>query len=297
MAYLNVNNLKTLVAIGILDKRKKFVCKATGFLVGFIARNSKDPSKRTYYFFLVTNRHVFEGKEQVYLRMNKIGGGAEVFRQPLSFPGGDTRWLTHRNKKVDIAMMAISPQVLQKHKLDFTLFNQEMFAYYRDFEKIGIEVGDEVYVLGFPMGIAGELQNYPYVKWGIISRTDSELVKETKAFLVDSSIFPGNSGGPVVLRPALGSLQGTKSVSQIYLLGVVSRYLPYEERLYTIQTTPPSVVSLERENSGLSYAVPMDFVRQIFNNWKKRRKKLEKAQKQKREIKREVEETREKGGE
>lgn len=51
MALLNKNNLKTLVAIGTLDQRKKFVCNATGFLVGFIAKNSKKLEKRAYHIF------------------------------------------------------------------------------------------------------------------------------------------------------------------------------------------------------------------------------------------------------
>lgn len=279
MAQLNINNLKTLIAIGDMDK-KKFICEATGFLIGFVAKKSGDLTKRTYYVYLVTNRHVFEDKKNVYFRMNKLDGGAAVFKQPLHYSNGEPRWLAHGYEEVDIAMMAIKTRVLQDRKLEFTIFNEEMSAFYRNFKDIGIEVGDEVYVLGFPMGIAGELQNYPYVKWGVISRIDKELVRKTKTFLIDSSIFPGNSGSPVVLKPTKASLQGTKAVSQIYLLGVVSKYLPYVEKLYTLQTKPPSVVSLERENSGLSYVVPMDYVRQIFRQWKAKKKKLEKAQKQ-----------------
>lgn len=288
MALLNINNLKTLVAIGELDKRKRFICQATGFLIGFISHNSKDPVKRSYNLFLVTNRHVFENKEGVYLRFNKISGGAEIFAQSLFFTDKEPRWLAHRNKGVDIALLNVNPQVLQQHKVDFAIFIEEMFAYYRNFRKIGIEAGDEVYILGFPMGIAGELQNYPYVKYGIISRMDEEIMKDKRAYLIDSSIFPGNSGSPVVLKPTITFLTGTSAVSQIYLLGLVSQYLPYEERLYTHQTNPPSVVSLERENSGLSYVVPMDFISQIYKNWISQRKQLERAQKQVETVQQEV---------
>lgn len=70
MALLNVNQLKVLVAIGQTN-RNKFVCNATGFLIGFIARNSKDAAKRLYSIFLITNRHVFEGVDAIDLRMNK----------------------------------------------------------------------------------------------------------------------------------------------------------------------------------------------------------------------------------
>jgi len=288
MALLNINNLKTLVAIGDINKRKKFICHATGFIVGFIAQNSKDPIKRSYYLFLITNRHVFEERNYVYLRFNKKDGNTEIFQQGLFFPNKEPRWLSHRNTNVDLAILNVSPKILGERNVDFSVFTEEMFAYYKNFKKIGIEVGDEVYVLGFPLGLAGKVQNFPSVKSGIISRLDKEVIKKNKSFWIDSSIFPGSSGSPVILKPTIHSLRGTPAISQVYLLGVVSGHIPYEERLYSLQTKPPSVVSLERENSGLSFVVPMDFARQIFRNWKLEKKKLEKAQKQLQQGQKEV---------
>jgi len=285
MALLNPISLKSLVAIGELDKRKKFSCFATGFLLGFIAKDSKYPEKRTYWVFLVTNKHVFEDREFVDLRFNRKDGKTEIFRQPLFFENTrEKRWLAHRNKLVDLALLNVSPKILEAHQIDYFFFNQEIFAHYKDFRKIGIEIGDSVYVLGFPLGLAGKAQNFPCAKWGAISRIDKEVMKKDKSFWIDSAIFPGNSGGPVLLRPSIHSLTGTPVVSQIYLLGVIRGYIPYIEELYTHQTKPPLPVSLERENSGLSFVIPMDFVRQIFRNWREERKKLEKALKQTQEI-------------
>ncbi|KKS24075.1 MAG: hypothetical protein A2736_02955 [Candidatus Yanofskybacteria bacterium RIFCSPHIGHO2_01_FULL_41_27] len=277
MALLNTNFLKSLVAIGI-EEKKKFSCLATGFLIGFIAKDSKNPAKKQYWIFLVTNRHVFEKRDFVDLRFNTKSEKPKIFRQGLFFPNNEPRWLAHKNKKIDLALLNVSPQILEENSVDFIFLSQEIFAYQRDFSKIGIEIGDAVYVLGFPLGISGNVQNFACVKWGIISRIDKEIVKETKAFLLDSSIFPGNSGGPVIYRPTITRLNNTPAVGQPYLLGVVSGYLPYEEKLFTHQTNPPSVVSLSRENSGLSFVVPMDFVRQILNRWISENKKLEKAQ-------------------
>ena len=280
MALLNPQNFRKLVAIGLRDRKKIFCCHATGFLIGFISKNSKDVTKRRYYIFLATNRHVFEDKKYVELRLNTIDGKTKIFEQGLIFSNGENRWLAHRNKKIDLALLNVSPQVLQEHKVIYGFFPQETFAYYRNFQKIGIAAGDDLYVLGFPMGIAGEIQNCACVKMGIISRIDQEIMRESKAFLIDSSIFPGNSGSPVIFKPTMTSLEGTKAINQAYLLGIVSRYLPYEEQLYTHQTNPPTVVSLERENSGLSFVVPVDFAHQIFNHWIVTKKQLEKAQKQ-----------------
>lgn len=278
MALLSPPHLKTVVAIGVLGKRKRFVCTATGFLIGFLAKNSKDPTKRTYYIFLLTNRHVFEGKDGVHLRFNMRNGKSEVVPQALTFPNKELRWLAHPNKKVDLALLNVNSQVLTEHSIDYIFFNEEIFAYQRNFDRIGITVGDDVFALGFPMGFAGVSQNFPYAKIGIISRFDRELLRSQKAFLIDSSIFPGNSGGPVILKPTNTALAETKAVSLPYLIGAIVGYLSYKEELWTHQTNPPSVVSLEREHSGLSFVVPMDYVKQIFNRWIKAKKRLEKAQ-------------------
>lgn len=281
MALLHPLHLKTVIAIGTLNKRQKFVCNATGFLVGFLAKNSKDPTKRRYHIFILTNRHVFDGKDGVHLRFNTRDGKSEIVAQSLSFPSRALRWLAHPNKKVDLALLNVNPQVLIDRSIDYVFFNEEIFAFQRNFSRMGIAVGDETYILGFPMGFAGSVQNFPYAKAGIVSRFDQELLRKHKAFLVDSSIFPGNSGGPVILKPATMAFRDTKVVSSPRLLGVVSRYLPYEEELWSHQTNPHTVVSLEREHSGLSFVVPMDYVKQIFNRWIRAKKRLEKAQEQK----------------
>lgn len=278
MALLNVDFLRTLVAIGT-ENKNKFTCLASSFLVGFIAKNSKNPSKKRYWIFLVTNRHVFENRDFVDLRFNTKNGSLKTFRQGLFFPNKSTRWLAHKNKMVDLALLNVSPEILDQSSIDYNFFEEETFAYHRNFKKIGIEMGDAVYVLGFPLGISGKVQNFGCAKWGIISRADKEIIRDTKSFLIDSSIFPGNSGGPVICRPTITRIGNTTAVTQPYLLGVISGYLPYEEKLYTHQTIPPTIANFSRENSGLSFVVPMDFAHHIFNRWIVEKKKFEKAQK------------------
>ncbi len=117
------------------------------------------------------------------------------------------------------------------------------------------------------------------VKGGLVSRFDKEIILNKKAFIIDSSIFPGNSGGPVLLRPTMAASEGTKAIGKSYLLGVVNGYLPYSENLYTHQTKPPTIVSTTRENSGLSFCVPMDNVKEIYGAWLDAKKPIDKPQK------------------
>jgi len=277
VALLNRTRLNALASVEEKELRS-FRSIASGFLVGFLSHTSKIPEKRRYRIFLVTNRHVFEGKDEVFLRFNKRGGGTTRFAVNLVV-SGQPIWLAHRSKKVDLAMLTVNPKTLDRHNVDWVFFNEEMFAYQRSFQKIGIELGDAVFVLGFPLGLSGRLQNFPIVRQGVISRCDKEILSSEKAFIVDASIFPGNSGGPVLLKPELSSLGGTQAVNTAYLLGVVAGYLPYKEILYSHQTTLPSYAGVSVENSDLGYVVPMDYVRQIYRNWVKTKKKLAAAHK------------------
>ena len=118
MALLNTNFLKSLVAIGI-EEKKKFSCLATGFLIGFIAKDSKNPAKKQYWIFLVTNRHVFEKRDFVDLRFNTKSEKPKIFRQGLFFPNNEPRWLAHKNKKIDLALLNVSPQILEENSVDF----------------------------------------------------------------------------------------------------------------------------------------------------------------------------------
>jgi hypothetical protein len=75
--------------------------------------------------------------------------------------------------------------------------------------------------------------------------------------LIDALVFPGNSGGPVITRPELTSIEGTKRQNNAYLLGVVRAYVPYQDVAISQQTGRPRIAF--EENSGLAEVIPMDF--------------------------------------
>jgi len=96
------------------------------------------------------------------------------------------------------------------------------------------------------------------VRAGCIARIRDAVAAMGKEFLIDSAIFPGNSGGPVVTRPEIVSIEGTKPVNRSYLVGIVRAYLPYTDVAISVQTQKPRVTF--EENSGLASVIPMDFV-------------------------------------
>ena len=71
-------------------------------------------------------------------------------------------------------------------------------------------------------------------------------------------IFPGNSGGPVVNKPEIISVEGTNSVPSPYLIGIVASYLTYTDTAVSKQTGQSRVVF--EENSGLAVVIPADYI-------------------------------------
>lgn len=137
-------------------------------------------------------------------------------------------------------------------------------------KELGLSEGDGVYVLGFPMGLVGQREDYVIVRQGAIARVRDVLVldsTEPSTFLVDSFIFPGNSGGPVILRPELVSVGGTPAMSKAYLLGVVRDYLPYTDVAISAQTKHPRVTF--EENSGLADVIPADYIEETIADYGK----------------------------
>src|SRR5262249_25715689 len=121
---------------------------------------------------------------------------------------------------------------------------------------LGVSEGDFVYVLGFPMGLIGGTRNTVIVRGGNIARIQDTLAGTSWLYLVDATIFPGNSGGPVVVKPEAFAIEGTKAQSRAYLVGIVQGYVPYEDVAISQQTGRPRVVF--EENSGLGAVHPVD---------------------------------------
>ena len=127
-------------------------------------------------------------------------------------------------------------------------------------KELGVAEGDSAYALGFPMKLVGEKRNVVIARSGSIARIRDAISGSTTSFLVDAFVFPGNSGGPVVLKPESIAVGGAKPIRLAYLIGVVAGYVTYKDVAVSMQTKRPRVIF--EENSGLTAVYPIDFVEQ-----------------------------------
>jgi len=257
-----------IVAIGLPSEKKEGEWVASGFLYGDL-KEKKEGGQNIYSVYLVTNRHVFENLQLTVLRFNPSGGEpAKVYPLPLlNESSKKLLWTSHPNSNIDIAVILINAQLLRKENIKFSYFmSDQHVAPLSKISELGIIEGDCVFILGFPMGLIGPERNYVIVRGGNIARIQDAIDRKSNEFLIDAFTFPGNSGGPVVTKPELVSIIGTKAVGSSYLIGIVAGYLSYQDFAISEQTKRRRVMF--EENSGLTSVIPIDFVKEAIEVYK-----------------------------
>lgn len=236
----------------------------TGFFYGHKVQDNPDPLKRQYKVYLVTAAHVI-----AEFRAEAPGRALEV-RINSKDPSGEAQtldiadgaWFLHPKYTPgkpddDVAVLQVDGKKFEELGASF-IPDDTMAANVAKLKNIGTSAGDGVFVLGFPMNLAGEERNYTIVRGGTIARISELLDASASTLLLDSFVFPGNSGSPVVVRPDLAGIQGTPVNRQSFLIGVVIDYIPYTDTAFSQQTHHARITF--EENSGLADVIPMDRV-------------------------------------
>ena len=117
--------------------------------------------------------------------------------------------------------------------------------------------GNETYILGYPVellntSIPQEVDfSYPLIRKGIISQRN----QKTGKLIIDSGVYGGNSGGPVLIveHPSL-------DITSYKLCGLITQFVPIMTRIAPqIGVTNSDLVS-----SGYSVAEPIDYALELM---------------------------------
>ncbi|MEE9239612.1 MAG: trypsin-like peptidase domain-containing protein [bacterium] len=248
-----------VVALGKRASYGKISWVGTGTLVGRLFASEGDGRSR-HHIFLVTSRHVLEGNDSMVVRFNPLTSHqAKDYDIPLYNQSGTRLWKGHPDISLDVAALGMDADFLERQEVSYSYFQSNSHLMpVEEMERRGVSEGDFIYVLGFPMGIVAPDRQYVIARSGIIARLRDTLEKQSKDFLVDAMVFPGNSGGPVIYKPEIISIEGTQSVATPALIGIVSGYLTFKETALSEQTGQARIVF--EENSGLSTVIPTDYI-------------------------------------
>lgn len=126
---------------------------------------------------LITNKHIIENasSEEIYI----LPPFSDVLYSCKIRNGSDRLWIA--NKNYDISIIKVD------NKIPTSLHLSNIADY--DYINRNLHLGDTIYVLGFPFGI-----DIPNLRNGLLFYNPNDKYKE---FLINASIFPGDSGSPV----------------------------------------------------------------------------------------------------
>lgn len=261
-----------IVAIGISKKdspAKTFESLGTGFLYGKL--NKKVDGGGSYHVFLVTNRHVIEGalgdKKSISIKFTQDGGHKDIDIE-LFDKDNSCNYHFHDNDKIDVAIVPINIE----EKVDarglpdpFVFRNDIDVLTYKKMINLGVAEGSSIFTCGFPLEFLDK--DFVIVRSGIIARIQDCYKEITNTFLIDSLIFPGNSGSAVILNATFSETDEAKQIKIPKLIGIVTGYIPYHERAISEYTGNPRIIF--EENSGLGTVVPVDYIDETIEQAKK----------------------------
>ena len=241
--------------------RQEWQTTGTGFFYGYLVKDEADPKKREYEIYLVTARHVVENRGNLKIRVNPQAAGksGQDFEIPTNPNPGEGTWFFHPDKTIDVAAVRVNFNELNKQGFAVDFFAADQHSLLRSqMQAEQTSAGDGIFVLGFPMNLAGQQRNYVIVRQGAIARISEMLDNASTTFMLDAFVFPGNSGGPIVTRPEAVAIDGTKAQNRASLIGVVIAARTYVDTAIS-QQTGKARVSFE-ENAGLAEVLPIDYV-------------------------------------
>ncbi len=270
MALIPQEYLNSVVAIGVVDaakKQKRWV--GTGFIYARFVEQMGDNQKK-YMFYLVTNRHVIQNKNQIIVRFSPSGDNPSKDFPVNLYKDAEPIWTGHSDPKIDVAVLQFNLNSVKDQGMDVGFFRSDDHTLTcEQMKETGMAEGDFIYALGYPMGIVNAERQYVIARSGIVARIRDLYDKRSQEFIIDAFVFPGNSGGPVLSKPEAIGLKGTNIPKSPKLIGIVKGYLPYKDVAISQQTKRPRVIF--EENTGLTAVVPVNYIEEAIEQDKKRK--------------------------
>jgi S1-C subfamily serine protease len=190
----------------------------TGFLV---EAPTADGKPRTV---LITAAHVLDRMPAFQAKIGyRVQGADGAWRyDPRSLTiRGDARaprWTRHPTR--DIAAIVIeAPEEFARAAIPLSWLAQD-----DTFTQYGLGPGDEMMALGFPRGLSANQAGFPILRSGRVASYPLAPSSVFPTFLLDFSVFPGNSGGPVFMAQAARRRPGAAEAQEVqFVAGILTQ--------------------------------------------------------------------------
>jgi len=222
---------------------------------GFLVFRSTDGEQGRV--FLATNKHVVHKDDQlrtsvphVTCHFNTVdtngASGTLAGQVPLANTDGTKRYREHPDRDTDVLVVDVTDVMQLNPTIQRAWVAYDMFADHTKREELDITAGEEVIIIGYPLGLRQGATNFPLLRQGLIATKIGTPIRDKlqvrggtyrdrtlRAFLIDGGTVPGSSGSPVVLKPVIGRLVRNTIVmgtAPPVLLGIVAetKYAPID---------------------------------------------------------------------
>jgi hypothetical protein len=189
----------------------------TGFLI-----SDKDPDGRPRTI-LITAAHVFDRMPSVSAkigyRVQSKDGAWRYDPQTLKIRDGDhPLWVKHGTRDV-AAIVVEAPPEFAKAAIPLAWLAQD-----DTFGKYALGPGDEMMALGFPRGLSANPAGFPILRSGRVASYPLAPATAFPTFLMDFSVFPGNSGGPVFMAEGARRRPGASETQEVqFVAGILTQ--------------------------------------------------------------------------
>ena len=256
--------LKAVVKIELPPGENGFTPIGTGFLVSREVSIGGTPTRKT---FLVTNKHIlgdwnaadgdivnYHDWINVYLYRTIATSGLYYKPSKIFLKDKDGKPLPkvkiHANPIIDVAIIALDEELSRSNDIELVSFDVDDLFPFNGVSTWLTGIGDQVFIMGYPLGMSSLKNNYPIVKPGYLAslsgeefvvnypckNRNNELVTTRiagKILAIDGLLTAGNSGGPVVLPietkkprdPKTNEIQRFSEPPKNFVLGIVSSVL------------------------------------------------------------------------
>ena len=249
---------------------------------GFLVWNYSSPDSP----YVVTCAHLLN-RDQVYLRLNadsSLVRAADRAQWRIIKIGERTWELAGQTLRTEVDLRSLRPRAIATDSLrDIGVFKLDvgsaiqvgpqqegvLFADAKRIPSSGIRkrhdlaLGDELYFVGFPLGIGTGRKLEPVIRSGSVAW----LSLESDEFLIDALSYGGNSGSPVFSKAIFGRTRGEASWDAPYLVGMVIGHVGQDVNGVLTQPDPKQLV-FERQfvssNFGLVRCVWIDDILEVI---------------------------------
>lgn len=210
----------------------------------FVALEGKD--KGNFIWYILTNYHVIKWAKSITLiwsNENKAYLDLEKNEVNIVIDEENDIALIPYQKIFQVSFP--SPKYISD---DYFIKTKEEFLQ-------DIKVWQELYMLGFPMGLGleEELEIFPVARFWIVARNDSKTVSKN-SILLDIQNFPWNSWGPIFVKPSTVTFPWETIHKANQFIGIIRAYYPYESEDWI------------QENSWVSIWIPSYIIYETISN-------------------------------